>query len=174
MQAPRGELDVTWDDILWAAVTVGRPSLHYVFQHGRASEYEALFRWSLIRMALGIRCEQTTPPSVATVFYTDYNPEGKIKRPAVDLLVQAAIASVAKAAPGKDGITYLLDAMAAGIKMPLTGDSTAEILRQTATESLGDALRKLLQSACPIRHSTRAPRPLQLPLWLQRLRVPCM
>lgn len=46
------ELSVTWDDILWAAVTVGRPNRHYVFRHGVASVYEALFRWSLVRMAL--------------------------------------------------------------------------------------------------------------------------
>lgn len=47
-----GTLAVTWDDILWAAVTVGRPNRHYVFQHGTASMYEALFRWSLVRMAI--------------------------------------------------------------------------------------------------------------------------
>lgn len=51
------ELSVTWDDILWAAVTVGRPSRHYVIRHGAASMYEALFRWSLVRMAL----EQSGP-----------------------------------------------------------------------------------------------------------------
>lgn len=60
------ELSVTWDDILWAAVTVGRPSRHYVFRHGAASMYEALFRWSLVRMALeqsgprGSRLRRTT------------------------------------------------------------------------------------------------------------------
>lgn len=53
----RAELTVTWDDILWAAVTVGRPNRHYVFRHGAASMYEAIFRWSLVRMAL----EQTGP-----------------------------------------------------------------------------------------------------------------
>lgn len=47
-----GQLLVTWDDILWAAVTIGRPNLHYVFRHGEASFYEAMFRWSLVRMAL--------------------------------------------------------------------------------------------------------------------------
>jgi hypothetical protein len=47
-----GDILVTWDDILWAAVTVGRPDRHYVFQHGAPSRYEALFRWSLVRMAL--------------------------------------------------------------------------------------------------------------------------
>src|ERR1700687_2347860 len=41
-----GELSVTWDDVLWAAVTLGRPNRHYVFRHGDASLYEALFRWS--------------------------------------------------------------------------------------------------------------------------------
>jgi hypothetical protein len=51
------ELLVTWDDILWAAVTVGRPNRHYVFRHGAASMYEALFRWSLVRMAV----EQSGP-----------------------------------------------------------------------------------------------------------------
>lgn len=50
-------LTATWDDLLWAAVTVGRPNRNYVFQHGMASMYEALFRWSLVRMAL----EQSGP-----------------------------------------------------------------------------------------------------------------
>jgi hypothetical protein len=51
------DLTVTWDDILWAAVTVGRPNRQYVFRHGPASMYEAMFRWSLVRMAL----EQSGP-----------------------------------------------------------------------------------------------------------------
>jgi hypothetical protein len=45
-------LKTTWDDLLWAAITVGRPNRQYVFRHGTASSYEALFRLSLIRMAL--------------------------------------------------------------------------------------------------------------------------
>lgn len=45
-------LRTSWDELLWAAVTVGRPNRQYVFRHGDASKYEALFRWSLIRMAL--------------------------------------------------------------------------------------------------------------------------
>lgn len=40
----KAELCVTWDDILWAAVTVGRPGWFYVFQHGISSGYEARFR----------------------------------------------------------------------------------------------------------------------------------
>ena len=51
------DLPVTWDEILWAAVTVGRPNRQYVFRHGAASMYEAVFRWSLVRMAL----EQSGP-----------------------------------------------------------------------------------------------------------------
>lgn len=50
-------LSVNWDDLLWAAVTVGRPNRHFVFQHGQASLYEALFRVSAVRMSL----EQISP-----------------------------------------------------------------------------------------------------------------
>lgn len=50
-------LSVSWDDVLWSAVTVGRPNRNYVFRNGEASTYEAIFRWSLIRMAL----EQSSP-----------------------------------------------------------------------------------------------------------------
>ncbi len=45
-------LQTSWDDLLWAAVTVGRPNRQYVFRYGATSVYEALFRWSLVRMAL--------------------------------------------------------------------------------------------------------------------------
>ncbi len=57
LQNGQSNLEVSWNDILWAAVTVGRPNLQYVFKHGDASAYEALFRWSLVRMAL----EQSGP-----------------------------------------------------------------------------------------------------------------
>ena len=46
------ELSVSWDEILWAAMTIGRPNLHHVFQHAEASIHEAMFRLSLVRMAL--------------------------------------------------------------------------------------------------------------------------
>ena len=45
-------LRVSWDDLLWAALTVGRPNRKAVFQHGDSSLYEAIFRLSLVRMAL--------------------------------------------------------------------------------------------------------------------------
>ena len=48
---PWGRLSVTWDDVLGAALTVGRPpAMRYVY--GRPSLYEAFFRISLVRMAL--------------------------------------------------------------------------------------------------------------------------
>lgn len=48
----RGVLTTSWSDLLWAAMTVGRPNRQYVFRHGQASIYEAIFRVSLVRMAL--------------------------------------------------------------------------------------------------------------------------
>jgi hypothetical protein len=45
-------LTTSWAELLTAAVTVGRPNRQYVFKHGVVSRYEALFRLSLVRMAL--------------------------------------------------------------------------------------------------------------------------
>lgn len=50
--AGTGILPIEWDDLLWAALTVGRPNTAYVLAYGDASYYEALFRLSLVRMAL--------------------------------------------------------------------------------------------------------------------------
>lgn len=50
-------LATSWDELLWAALTVGRPNRQYVFRHGNASMYEAMFRLSLVRMAV----EQSGP-----------------------------------------------------------------------------------------------------------------
>ncbi len=47
-----GTISFSWDDLLWAAITIGRPNTAYVFQHGDASIHEALFRLSLVKMAL--------------------------------------------------------------------------------------------------------------------------
>lgn len=48
----RATLSATWDELLWAALTVGRPNRQFVFRHGDDSVYEAIFRMSLVRMAL--------------------------------------------------------------------------------------------------------------------------
>ena len=47
-----GTFTTTWDELLWAAVTLGRPSTYHVFRHGPASFHEAVFRLALIRMAV--------------------------------------------------------------------------------------------------------------------------
>lgn len=52
-----GSLHVSWDDLLWAALTIGRPNRACVFAHGQSSLYEAIFRISLLRMSL----EQSGP-----------------------------------------------------------------------------------------------------------------
>lgn len=45
-------ISTSWDELLWAAITLGRPSTYHVFRHGQASFHEAIFRLSLIRMAV--------------------------------------------------------------------------------------------------------------------------
>jgi hypothetical protein len=46
------ELIVSWERIVWAALTIGRPTVHHAFQYGSSSYFEAIFRLSLVRMAL--------------------------------------------------------------------------------------------------------------------------
>lgn len=77
------------------------------------------------------------------VLYTDFNPRGKIPCPAPVALAEAAISSVGRAAPGKDGISYLLGLLEAGIETALTPQYTAEILARTGTSSLDEALLRL-------------------------------
>ena len=69
-------LNITWDEILWAAITVGRPDVFHVFRHGTASVHEAIFRWSMIRMAL----QQRGPRSqklVRTALFKQMDPTEK-------------------------------------------------------------------------------------------------
>ena len=47
-----GTLSTTWNELLWAALTIGRPSTFHVFRYGQASFHEAIFRLALIRMAV--------------------------------------------------------------------------------------------------------------------------
>jgi hypothetical protein len=49
--------------------------------------------------------------------------------------------NVAAAPEGMDGITYLIDAIRSGIETPLTADYKAEILKQTVTLTLEEALK---------------------------------
>jgi hypothetical protein len=80
---------------------------------------------------------------VETALYTDFHESGKIAEPSPAELASAAIASVGKAEAGKDGISYLIHAIACGIQTPLTGAYKEEILRQTGATSLEAALDRL-------------------------------
>jgi hypothetical protein len=77
------------------------------------------------------------------VLYTDFNPEGKIAAPDPASLADAAIMSVGRAAPGKDGISYLIGLLQAGVETTLTARYVAEILSRTGTSELEGALRLL-------------------------------
>jgi len=37
-------LRANWINLLWAAITAGRPNRYYMFRHGQSSLYEAIFR----------------------------------------------------------------------------------------------------------------------------------
>lgn len=86
--------------------------------------------------------EWTDSPCVECVLYTDFNPEGKVATPQAAELATKAIQSVKAAKPDMDGITYLMNNLASGIKTKLTPDYEAEILKQTKANSLEEALRK--------------------------------
>jgi len=80
---------------------------------------------------------------VSTVLYTDFHAAGKIPNPTARKLAERAIHSVEGADDGKDGISYLIDAIKCGIETPLTPAYKAEILRQTNANSLEEALMVL-------------------------------
>ncbi len=85
----------------------------------------------------------TDSPSVEHVLYTDFNPEGKVAKPEAAELAKRAIQSVKAAKEGMDGITYLKNNLASGVKTKLTADYQAEILKQTKANSLEESHRKL-------------------------------
>jgi len=66
-----------------------------------------------------------------------------IDEPNAVKLAQLAVKSVAEADPGRDGITYLMKAMEAGINTPLTEAYADEIKRITGSSDLSDALTKV-------------------------------
>ena len=78
---------------------------------------------------------------VKTVFYTKIGQN--IDQLSAGNLAELAIRSVRDAPRGKDGITYLLDAMKSGIETPLTRDYQSEIIRRTGTKTLMHALNEL-------------------------------
>ncbi len=74
------------------------------------------------------------------VIYTDFYAKSKKRNPKARNLARQAIKSVAKAKEGKDGISYLIKVKKAGVKTPLMSEFEKEVLKQTGTESLEEAL----------------------------------
>lgn len=80
---------------------------------------------------------------VGHVLYTDFPPSGKIPRPEAHSLAKAAVASVASAPVGKDGISYLIQLSESGVQTALTAEYRAEVLRLAGAGSLEEALKHL-------------------------------
>lgn len=70
---------------------------------------------------------------VVHVLYTDFPEAGKVPAPTAEMLAEAAVASVARARPGKDGISYLIQLMASGVETALAADYAAAVLRLTGS-----------------------------------------
>jgi hypothetical protein len=62
-------------------------------------------------------------------------------------LAELAIKSARLERTGRDGITYLIDAKRNGVTTPLSVDYEQEIVRQTQTSNLHEALRKIQTNA---------------------------
>jgi cation transport regulator ChaC len=69
--------------------------------------------------------------------------EATIRNLNATMLADLAIASVAGAKEGRDGISYLMNAMRHGVETPLTRAYAAEILRRTETDDLAAALEEV-------------------------------
>ena len=81
-------------------------------------------------------------PRASTVLYTEFHDAGKIPKPTAKELAKHAIQSVGKAKEGKDGVSYLMNAIACGIETPLTLTYQTEILRLTGAQTLQEALER--------------------------------
>lgn len=77
---------------------------------------------------------------IGTVIYTEIAPT--IDPLTAEKLAELAIASARVQGDGRDGITYLIDAMRNGIETPLTPAYAAEIKRRMGAASLEEALAK--------------------------------
>ena len=78
--------------------------------------------------------------SVDVVLYTEI--AATIDILTAETLARFAIESVKETEPGRDGITYLMDARRNGIETALSGAYEAEILRQLGCRSLEEALTR--------------------------------
>lgn len=93
--------------------------------------------------------ETSDSPWVSTLLYTDFPLAGKIPSPTPNQLARLAVESVSRAEDGRDGITYLMNAVACGIETPLTRAYKAEILKLTKAKSLEEALTTAKSQPAP-------------------------
>lgn len=116
-------------DMLW------RRETHHVGDGGqyRATRSPRAVRVRRLRAYEGVAC----------VLYTDFYTRGKIRNPKPKTLACRAVRSVQQTEAGKDGISYLMQAICSGISTPLMNDYQNEILRITDSKSLTSALEKL-------------------------------
>jgi len=123
-----GTLVTSWDEVLWAAVTVGRPNRQYVFRHGMASMYEALFRWSLVRMAL----EQTRPSATRLRRTTAARTLDPSEKGAVNYFLGLAICKLFAARFLNAPWLLHLDVFRPALNVALTGRSRPDLIGQTS------------------------------------------
>ncbi|MGE0853132.1 MAG: hypothetical protein AB7O44_26560 [Hyphomicrobiaceae bacterium] len=84
---------------------------------------------------------------VDLVLYTHIG--ANIERLTTEHLAELAVASVATAPAGKDGISYLMAALARNLKTPLSDDYVAQIKLQTGAHTLPAALERLRAASRP-------------------------
>ena len=67
-------VDVSWSELLWAAISVGRAELQHIFQYGRYSAFEIVYRSALVYANL---CEMPTGHVRRSEAYDGLDPSEK-------------------------------------------------------------------------------------------------
>jgi hypothetical protein len=111
-------------DRLW------RRELNKVGQGGHYKHYDKPGIDTLVITPVPACVTEELPTVIAATFQATIEPLTATH------LAELAIASVAKSEPGRDGITYLLNAKGDGIVTPLSPSYEAEILRLTGAPTL--------------------------------------
>jgi hypothetical protein len=124
-----GTLVTSWDELLWSALTVGRPNRQFVFRHGTPFVYEALFRLSLVRMAL----EQTTPRSRRLRRTQAFRTLDPTEKGAVNYFLGLAVAKLFSTKLLNAPWLLHLDVFRPVLNVPLAGRSRPDLVGQTST-----------------------------------------
>jgi hypothetical protein len=122
-------LATDWDELLWSAITVGRPNRQFVFQHGQASMYEALFRLSLVRMAV----EQSGPAGYRLRRTTAANSLDPSEKGAVNYFLGMAVCKLFAAKLLSAPWLVHLDVFRPQLNPQLSGRSRPDLIGQTET-----------------------------------------